>query len=952
MLAAATGTSPPVTRVDVPRAAVGLFSERGEAGAPPRAPLPAVATALGFAGEADLRAAVAAAWPSWRPCTSVSAAEFVALLQLLQFRSARAGRFLRDLLLGGLTRTVSLPTEPLPVPQEEASAPLSQEAASSADARSPRTESSSAAEAAVGESTASASTASDASPVSSAPSKGPAAAEQRSPLPPPWPMCDPEDVGMDRKCLDNCRRYLHYRIGRKHFNGIVGGVVKNGKLVYFDEAGHADIANKMPMRQDTLIRLFSMTKCIVVVAFLAYAEDPAYNIDLEDPVWKYIPSFKNVKLAAKRGSAKPRDLETALFQERGPDGKMTREKLPMGPTLRQLMTHTAGLGYGPTLGDGLPPKSTDHYRIYYDLLERSTNGQIKNLEEWVDELAKVPLKAAPGSYWEYSFATDVLGRVLEVVSGMPLDQAVHEKVCGPLGMLDTSFTVPVEKANRMGAWYEKKNPVDDKGNVVTKVPPGATWNLQVVDKAGVESGWVGEKCSKILSGGGTVEVPLAIKGGMVSTFRDYLRFLLMIRNMGELDGVRVLRRETVQTMLCNQIPAATGRRAAWVFNKKGQGFSFIGQIQVQHNEKDTFQEKGELKKSNTTLASLAPGTVSGEYGWGGLAGPAWTIDPRLDLIVLSISQTALELDHEENLRFSARRAIHAGIFGPSAGPMKVTDFPPEAHEGIRGSKLRVAVDRPGQDAELSAFLEAEQQALARGKTLKELAVGSGNLGHEVQDDEEADALMAGAAAPAAANAAEAAADPEVAARRGLERTPSASSAGNSGAGDAEPSETPPNTRKRAAPTGPAPPAARRRSASTGPAPMEAEEASASFTAPTPKQPLETAFAAQVAATPSPWKGQRSPALSPEELLFSRVCVKANGAEDGVVRKARVTAVEGNELEVVTEGSWEALNLKVGDVAVIDESCIGTSLSAETGPSDFGFLLAGGSAEEASRPARP
>merc|ERR550514_2036959 len=174
---------------------------------------------------------------------------------------------------------------------------------------------------------------------------------------------------------------------------------------------------------------------------------------------------------------------------------------------------------------------------------------------------------------------------------------------------------------------------------------------------------------------------------MISTFRDYLRFLIMIRNFGELDGVRILRRETVQTMISNQVPASTGRRAAWVFDKKGQGYNFIGQIQVQHNEKETFVKDGEVQRGNAIYASLAPGTVSAEYGWGGLGGPAWTIDPRLDFIVLSMTQTALELDHEENLRFSARGAIHAGIFGPTAGPMKVTDYPPEMHEAFKGGKL-------------------------------------------------------------------------------------------------------------------------------------------------------------------------------------------------------------------------------------------------------------------------
>merc|ERR1719261_1007066 len=150
-------------------------------------------------------------------------------------------------------------------------------------------------------------------------------------------------------------------------------------------------------------------------------------------------------------------------------------------------------------------------------------------------------------------------------------------------------------------------------------------------------------------------------------------------------------------MICNQVPASTGKRTAWVFDKKGQGYNFIGQIQVQHNEKDTFQEKGELKRGNQTYASLSPGTVSAEFGWGGLGGPAWTIDPRLDLIVLSMTQTALELDHEENLRFSARRSIHAGIFGTTAGAMKVTDYPPEGHEGVKGGKLRAPPDGAGAD---------------------------------------------------------------------------------------------------------------------------------------------------------------------------------------------------------------------------------------------------------------
>jgi len=952
-----------VQRVCLPRSALGLFTVRQSGGTAPRAPLAAVAEALGLGSVDGLHAALTGS--SWTPSDPCSAAEFVALAQVLQFRTSQASKVVRDIASGGLTRVAHLPTDPVSFPAAASSAATGTEPANEkdeemADARSVR----------------------------------------EAPHEPPWEMCDPEDVGMDREPLEKCRQYLRYRIGRKHFAGIVGGVVKNGKLVYFDEAGYADVATKTPMRQDTIVRLFSMTKCIVVVAFLSYAEDPARGVDLDDPVWKYIPSFKKIVMAPKRGSTKPRELETKVFEEKGADGRMRQERLPTGPTLRHLLTHTAGLGYGPTLGDSLPPKHTDHFKIYYDLVERAHKGQIASLAEWVDELAQIPLKVRPGSYWEYSFATDVLGRVVEVISGLPLDKAVEERVCGPLGMVDTGFRVPEDRAARMGAWYEKKAPTDDQGKPKEKVPAGATYSLEVLDKPGSESGWVGENCSKILSGGGTVEVPLSAKGGMVSTFKDYLRFLIMIRNLGELDGVRVLRRETVQTMICNQIPASTGRRAAWVFDKKGQGYNFVGQIQVQHYEKDTFQEKGELKKGNSTLASLAPGTVSAEFGWGGLGGPAWTIDPRADLIVLSMTQTALELDHEENLRFSARRAIHAGIFGVTAGAMKVTDYPTEFHEGPKGGKLYDALERlrigrtesgkqasspkvkkeDSSEAELQAFMEAEQEAKARPKTLKELVVARGNIGHEVKEDDEdaeEDARSAdGTVLPQTANAnARADVHNEVrrSAKRLLRRTSSTASTNSSQGLD---------VRKRRAVNGghgSGSPGLRKRQAAsitdaTGSPGLRKRQAASmtdaagdkisEFVSPLRVKKGKQAKTADVAQAPdkanevSP--GRVSKLLKPskvakkdqsttistpersgpepckEDLLFQRVCMRSE-ADDDIV-KARVTAVSEEQIEVVSEGDWCAKNVRIGDVTLIDESNIGNCQGSRGGPTDFGFLM--------------
>lgn len=929
---------------------VDIFCIRSAGGSPPKAPVSRAADALGYKDVELFRRLVAQWWPAWDKEREepVSAAELVALIHMLQFKTAAAAKLAKELMEGGVVNVVRLPTEALRgLPDEDTSG--HEPATPSRGGAQPATPSES-----------------GRGPQKDEPCRSLAFGADL-----PWVACDPEDVGMDREPLEKCRRYLSYRVGRKHFAGLVQGVVKNGKLVHFHEAGYADIEKKTPMRQDTLIRLFSMTKCIVAVAFLTYAEDPAYGIDLEDPVWKYIPSFKNLKIAAKRGSEKLRQIESRMFEEKQPDGKVKKVKLPTQPTLRQLLTHTAGLGYGATLGDSWPPTDKDHYKIYGDLLDRSAKKEIKSIEEWVDELAKVPLKVHPGSYWEYSFSTDVLGRVIEVVSGKTLDQAVEERVCGPLGMIDTTFEVPPEKAHRIGGWYEKKPPVDEKGEPLEKVSSGATWNFECIDPGGEKCGWVGDRCSRILSGGGTIEVPVVINGGMVSTFRDYLRFLLMIRNFGDLDGVRVLRRETVQTMICNQVPASTGRRAAWVFDKKGQGYNFVGQIQVQHNEKDTFQEKGELKRGNQTYASLTPGTVSSEFGWGGLGGPAWTIDPRSDLIVLSMTQTAFELDHEENLRFSARKAIHAGIFGETMGSAKVTDCPPEFHEGKRGGKLRpkepklieqrrvpfvsakpvtegpqyrlvTTMPRHMYEAELKTFMEAEEEATLRQKTLKELSIARGNAGHEVEEDDDMESLDGGKSVDSALlqNTAE---EPAVLgsappAARSPPSGPSPSTENGKGANRVLRQSSSSSSEKEVVGSTPD---GQKRLRSRAEGDEAAPKAKVPRSVKKEKEDRVNSPTRQVAAVASPSKPSTHVAQQPAGVsLFARVSVKTDACADGAKVSARVTGVEGDELEVITEGQYRTLNVGMDDVSLIDETqfVLSSARGVLSGPSDFSFLM--------------
>jgi len=681
---------------------------------------------------------------------------------------------------------------------------------------------------------------------------------------PRWPSCAPEELGMDRAPFERLHQYFQWRTRMRHFAGIACGIVRNGQVVYYQEAGYANVESKVKMTGDTLVRLFSMTKCLVAAAFMTFLEDPAACMDLDDPVHKYIPAFSPAQMSVlpKRGQKENQPLERPI-------------------TLRQLLTHTSGIGYGATLDDPWPPQKGSYYKIYEELCEKTRDGSIKNLEEWCNMIAKVPLKGQPGHFWDYSYSLDVLGRVLEVVAGKPLDAVLEERICGPLKMRDTSFAVPKDQAHRIGPWY-KSVEIDGKPNLAHQ--------LEVVDSGGEQSGWVGGNVSKVLSGGGTVEVPLVMKGGMVSTFNDYLRFLMMIRNFGELDGVRVLRRETVQLMITNHVPAScNGKKTVFVFDKPGVGYSCLGQIQAAHPKQDK-------------------GTCSGEYGWGGLAGPAWTIDPRSDLIVLSMTQTAFVLDHEEYLRYAARRAIHQGIFGSVAAPAKATSYPPEIFDVVRPKAAQEVGAKEDQASKDTEFEEEYRIAkTTRSKTAKERAILPGaRLDRHPSDEVDSAVPLAEAS---------------------------------------QESEATPASKRRRYSAGTVPIASDPASSPLGSTKASSSQATAASSPPSAGR----AQASQVAKAPSPGKAT-FPAVSrpveidpskPEELLFSRVAVRSSTAAGNgsvskvlVAEKARITAIAGDALEVVAEGSWSTHNVKVGDVSLIEESQFGVPTVKSTDPKEF------------------
>ena len=271
-------------------------------------------------------------------------------------------------------------------------------------------------------------------------------------------------------------------------------IARDGKVAHAGAYGQMDIEGGEPMRRDALFRIYSMTKPITGVALMTLYDEGRFALD--DPVAKYLPGFDKVKVFA------------------GKDGdtiKLADLKRPV--TIRDLMCHTAGLAYGL-----FPASPVDEMYKEARVLDRT-----KNLDSMLERLVKIPLAAQPGEKWMYSIAVDVQGKLIEVLSGKSLDEFFAERIFRPLAMTDTAFYVPADKLNRLTVNYGKKDghlsPVDGSKTSQFATKPA------------------------LLSGG----------GGLVSTADDYLRFAQMLLNRGELDGVRILKPQTVELMTRNHL---------------------------------------------------------------------------------------------------------------------------------------------------------------------------------------------------------------------------------------------------------------------------------------------------------------------------------------------------------------------------------------------------------------
>jgi len=376
----------------------------------------------------------------------------------------------------------------------------------------------------------------------------------------------PERLGLSKERLGRIRTWMQRYIDEAKLPGATTLVARHGEVAFSQTLGYGDLEKKKPLTQDSILRFYSMTKPITAVAVMMLYEQGVFQLD--DPLSAFIPAFRDMKVYRSGSAENP--VTKPAFK-------------PI--TIRELMTHTSGLTYGME-NEGVVPE------LY---LKRKTefNPNDGPLEAVVNRLAKIPLEFQPGSRWEYSVSFDVLGRLVEIISGKSLDIFFKENIFEPLGMIDTGFHVPESRLDRFVSLYERTQESD----------------LSLVER-GEDSPLV--DAVETLSGG----------GGLVSTLDDYFRFTEMLRRKGELDGQRLLGRKTVEFMTCNHLPgdlADMGQPTFCETTYEGIGFGLGMSVML---------DPAKAKIVGTP----------GEYAWGGYASTAFWIDPVEDLTVIFLTQ--------------------------------------------------------------------------------------------------------------------------------------------------------------------------------------------------------------------------------------------------------------------------------------------------------------------------
>ena len=381
----------------------------------------------------------------------------------------------------------------------------------------------------------------------------------------------PETVGFSAERLERLHALFQDEVDHKQLAGAITVLARHGKIIDYRTYGMRDMATNAPMTKDTIFRDYSMTKPVTGVAMMILYEEGKWLPS--DPISKYIPEFEHLK----------------VFNGVDADGKMILVDPEHAPTMRELMTHSAGFSYG----NGKTPVDA----MYQDLKPM----QSASLQEMIDKLAKIPLNYQPGKGWMYSVSMDIQGYIVEKLSGQSLPDFMRDHIFTPLGMKDAGFFVPEEKRSRFATNY--KDDGHGQLSVTTAGSPPDDYAKQPT----------------LASGG----------GGLASTAEDYYRFAQMLANGGELDGKRVLAPATVRLMTSNHLPEEllTGKFGIGQhIMRPGFGYGYDCAVVF-----------------DPPAANLSDG--KGTFFWDGAAGTLFWVDPTNDVVFVSMIQRMTSPDN-------------------------------------------------------------------------------------------------------------------------------------------------------------------------------------------------------------------------------------------------------------------------------------------------------------------
>lgn len=399
------------------------------------------------------------------------------------------------------------------------------------------------------------------------------------------PTAKPEEVGMSSERLARIRAAMQRYIDRNEVPGVVTVIARRGKIVHLEALGLRNAETRDAMTTDTIFRIASMTKPIASVALMMLYEEGHFL--LTDPISKWLPEFAEMKVAAAAPPA----------ERIGVPYKLVPAARPI--TIKHVLTHTAGL-----------PNSYRGFNVADYSKAAAKAKPDETTADRVKRIAKLPLNFHPGDSWEYGPGTDVVGVLVEKISGQSLDEFLRKRIFEPLGMKDTHFYLPTSKVNRLAALYQ---PNAEAGN-----------KIKLTEAPTVESRWVKEPHT-FFSGG----------GGLISTASDYVRFHQTMLNGGELNGVRLLGRKTVELMTVNHI----GDLQVWL---TGPGYGFgLGYSVI----KDVGQ--------------AGVNASAGTYGWGGAFCTYFWVDPVEEMVGVVMTQVSpyTHLNIRQEFQVLANQAI-------------------------------------------------------------------------------------------------------------------------------------------------------------------------------------------------------------------------------------------------------------------------------------------------------